>query len=147
MKKIQVYTHVIRQYLLKSNMLPKDIYQELNEFFLRTRMIAQLMSDINMKLNLETFFILRVLTLLLGLTSKSLGKSVLSGHFPFMFGKIKQVEEFDTFLRRLQCFLKLCGLLIGQFKIAATLSVSVSCYFCPRCPWHMLQTNFLFGSA
>ena len=59
------------------------------------------LSDIGVKLNLETFFILAIMILLLGSISKPVRKSVLSGHFSSMFGKIKQAEEFDTFLRRL----------------------------------------------
>ena len=53
-------------------------------------MIAQL-SDINIKSNLETFFTLWSVILLLGLTSISLGKSVFSGHYSFTNGKFYEV--------------------------------------------------------
>ena len=69
-------------------------------------MIPQL-SDINIKLNLETFFNLWFLILSLGSTSILLGKSLLSGHFSSSNGKYfeaKVVEKTREILPTEVCF-------------------------------------------
>ena len=99
-------------------------------------------SNYNVKLHLETFFILRFLISLLGLTSISLGKSVLSGHFSSMIGKLvkpsSSTNPFNILPRSPQSSLALTAaksvcwfvslkakcskqsLTIGLFEIAAT---------------------------